>query len=139
MTLRQLALAALMLSIAGTLTTIGAAEAATDSVAERMKTLDPDNDATMDLAEANKAGEAKFDSLEGDHDGTLDLKEMISTKVSKETFTHADPDKDGTLTKVEYLTIVAARFKAADPDKDGTVSVAELNTKAGQALLLLLK
>ena len=65
--------------------------------------------------------------------------EMIATKVSKETFTQADPDKDGTLTKVEYLTIVAARFKAADPDKDGTVSVAELNTKAGQALLLLLK
>lgn len=139
MTLRKLAATALMLGIAGTLTIIGPAQAATDSMAERMKTWDPDNDGTIDLAETNKAAEAKFDSLESDQDGTLDMKEMSSTEIDKKTFSKADPDKDGTLTKVEYLTIVEARFKATDPDNDGTVSVAELETDAGQALVLLLK
>ncbi|MEK6212338.1 MAG: EF-hand domain-containing protein [Pseudomonadota bacterium] len=139
MNLRKLAVTALMLGIAGTLTTIGPAQAATDSVAEKMKIWDPDNDGTIDLAEANTAAGAKFDSLERDNDGTLDRKEMTSTKVDKKTFNKADPDKDGTLTKDEYLTIVAKRFKAADPDNDGTVSVAELKTKAGKALARLLK
>jgi Ca2+-binding EF-hand superfamily protein len=139
MTLRKLALTALILGIAGTLTTIGAAQAATDSIAQQSKTWDPDNDGTIDLAEAKKAAEAKFDRLERDHDGTLDRKEMSSTKVDKKTFTKADPDKDGTLTKDEYLTIVAMRFKAADANNDGTVSVAEFKTKAGKALARLLK
>lgn len=139
MILPKLAVTALMLGIAGTLTVIGPVQAATYSAAEQMKAWDPDNDGTIDLAEANKAAGAKFDSLDGDHDGTLDRKEMTSTKVDKKTFTKADPDKDGTLTKSEYLTIVEARFKAADPDNDGTVSVAELATKAGKALARLLK
>ena len=139
MTLGKFAVTALMLGIAGALTTIGPAQAATHSAAENMKSWDPDNDGTIDLVETNKAAGVRFDSLEGDHDGTLDRKEMRSTKVDKKTFNKADPDNDGTLTKDEYLTIVAARFKAADPDNDGTVSVAELKTKAGKALALLLK
>ena len=139
MILRKLALTALMLGIAGTLTIVGPAQAATQTAAEKMKAWDPDNDGTMDLAEANNAAGAMFDSLEGDNDGTLDRKEMAPTKVDKKTFNKADPDTDGTLTKVEYLTIVDARFRAADPDDDGTVSVAELKTKAGKALALLLK
>jgi hypothetical protein len=139
MTLRKFALTALMLGIAGTLTVIGPAQAATHSAAENMKAWDPDNDGTMDMAEANNAASAMFDSLEGDNDGTLDRKEMSSTKVKRKTFNKADPDKDGTLTKDEYLTIVEERFRAADPDNDGTVSVAELETKAGKALARLLK
>ncbi len=139
MNLRKLAVTALMLGIAGTLAAIGPAQAATSSIAENMKTWDPDNDGTLDPTEVNKAAGAKFDSLEVDHDGTLSMKEMKSTKVDKETFAKADPDKDGTLTKDEYLTIVELRFKAADPDNDGTVSVVELETKAGKALVLLMK
>jgi len=139
MTLRKLAMTALMLGIASTLTTIVPAQAAKESIAEKMKVWDPDSDGTLDMAEARKAAEAKFDSLEGDNDGTLDKKEMSSTKVDKKTFKKADPDSDGTLTKEEYLTIVEARFKAADPDNDGTVSVAELKTKEGKALIRLLK
>jgi len=139
MILRKLALTALMLGIAGTLTIVGPAQAATQTAAEKMKAWDPDNDGTMDLAEANNAAGVMFDSLEGDNDGTLDRKEMAPTKVDKKTFNKADPDTDGTLTKGEYLTIVESRFRAADPDNDGTVSVAELKTKAGKALALLLK
>jgi Ca2+-binding EF-hand superfamily protein len=138
MTLRKFALTALVLGIASTLTLSIPAQAK-DSVEESMKTWDPDNDGTLDMAEANKAAGARFDSLEGDNDGTLDKKEMSSTKVDKKTFKKADPDNDGTLTKEEYLSIVADRFKAADPDNDGTVSTAELKTKAAQALIRLLK
>jgi Ca2+-binding EF-hand superfamily protein len=51
----------------------------------------------------------------------------------------ADPDHDGTLTKDEYLAVVEQRFNAADPDHDGTLDAKELNSKAGQSLLRLLK
>jgi Ca2+-binding EF-hand superfamily protein len=139
MTLRKLAVTALMLGIAGTLTAIGPAQAAKDSVAENLRAWDPDNDGTIDVAEANRAAGARFDSLESDRDGTLDRKELSSTKVDKKTFKKADPDNDGTLTKDEYLTIVAARFQAADADNDGTISVSELGTRAGKALSRLLK
>jgi len=122
MTLRKLVLTALMLGIAGTLTIVGPAQAATHSAAEQMKAWDPDNDGTIDLAEANNAAGAMFDSLEGDNDGTLDRKEMSSTKVDKKTFNKADPDNDGTLTKDEYLTIVKSRFEAVDWVGSGTVS-----------------
>jgi uncharacterized membrane protein YkoI len=135
MTRSKLAIFAL---VVGTLASIGLvipAQAA-DSVADRMKFWDPDKDGTLDLAEANKAAEAKFDSLEKDKDGTLDKKEA---KVDKKTFKNADPDNDGTLSKEEYLSIVKTRFEAADADHDGTVSEAELKTKAGKALVRLLK
>jgi hypothetical protein len=43
------------------------------------------------------------------------------------------------LTKNEYLAVVEKRFNAANPDRDGTLDSRELRTKAGQALLRLLK
>ena len=92
----------------------------------------------MDLAEAKKAASALFDKLERDHDGTLDKRELASRLSAKE-LAAADPDHDGTLTKDEYLAVVEQRFAAADPDHDGTLDAKELKTKAGQALLRLLK
>jgi hypothetical protein len=100
--------------------------------------LDTDNDGTVDLAEAKKAASALFDKLERDHDGTLDKRELARRLTPKE-LAAADPDHDGTLTKDEYLALVEQRFSAADPDHDGTLDAKELNTKAGQALLRLLK
>jgi Ca2+-binding EF-hand superfamily protein len=139
MTSGKLILAALFLSSAGALTAIAPVQAAKDSVAEQLRTWDPDSDGTVDMAEASKAAGAKFDSLDGDHDGTLDMKEMKPTKVDEKTFRKADPDKDGTLSKDEYLTIVEMQFKSADPDHDGTLALAELETRAGQKLARLLK
>src|SRR5688572_15605292 len=49
------------------------AEVAVD--AALMKTLDPDADGTVDLAEAKAAGAAVFKKLDPDNDGTLDAKE----------------------------------------------------------------
>jgi hypothetical protein len=40
-----------------------------------LKTLDPDNDGTVDLAEAKSAASKLFDKLNRDHDGTLDKRE----------------------------------------------------------------
>jgi Ca2+-binding EF-hand superfamily protein len=100
--------------------------------------FDTDNDGTVDLAEARKAASALFDRLERDHDGTLDQRELAGRLTPKE-LAAADPDHDGTLTKDEYLAVVEQRFAAADPDRDGTLDAKELETKAGQALLRLLK
>jgi len=100
--------------------------------------FDTDNDGTIDLAEAKKAASSAFDRLERDHDGTLDKRELGRRLTAKE-LAAADPDHDGTLTKDEYLAVVEQRFNAADPDHDGTLDAKELSTKAGQALLRLLK
>jgi len=110
-----------------------------DPVAAFIKTQDPDNDGTLDLAEVKKAAEAKFDKLEKDKDGTLDMKEVKGLGISAAAFKKANPDKDGTLDKAEYMALVEARFNAANPDKDGHLDAKELKTKAGRALLLLIK
>ena len=100
--------------------------------------LDTDNDGTVDLAEAKKAASALFDKLETDHDGTLDKREL-TRRLSAKELAAADPDHDGTLSKDEYLALVEQRFHAADPDNDGTLDAKELNSKAGRALLRLLR
>jgi len=103
-----------------------------------MAQLDTDNDGTLDLEEAKKAASALFDKLDPDHDGTLDRRELAGRLSAKE-LKAADPDNDGTLTKDEYLALVERRFRAANPDNDGTIDAKELNTKAGRALLRLLR
>jgi len=108
------------------------------SRANPVKMFDTDNDGTLDLAEVKKAASALFAKLDRDHDGTLDRRELAGRLTAKE-LEAADPDHDGTLTLDEYLAVVERRFNAADPDKDGTLDAKELNTRAGQALLRLLK
>ena len=100
--------------------------------------FDKDNDGTLDLEEVKAAASAAFDKLNKDSDETLDRKE-IGNRLSRKEFEAADPDKDKTLTKDEYLAEVEKRFKAADTDHDGTLDAKELKTKAGRALLRLLK
>jgi Ca2+-binding EF-hand superfamily protein len=103
-----------------------------------IKMFDTDNDGTLDLAEAKKAASRLFAKLDRDHDGTLDRRELAGRLTAGE-FAIADPDRDGTLTSDEYLAVVERRFNAADPDRDGTLDAKELNTRAGLALLRLLK
>src|SRR5438876_12454470 len=87
--------------------------------------IDTDNDGTVDLAEAKKAGAALFDRLDRDRDGTLDRRELRG-RLSAAELAAADPDKDGTLSKDEYLNAIERRFKAADRDNDGTLDDNEL-------------
>ncbi|WP_027574619.1 calcium-binding protein [Bradyrhizobium sp. WSM1743] len=93
---------------------------------------------TLDLAEVKKAAAALFAKLDPDHDGTLDARELRGRLTAKE-LAAADPDRDGTLTLDEYLAVVEQRFNAANPDKDGTLDAKELNSRAGRALLRLLR
>jgi Ca2+-binding EF-hand superfamily protein len=100
--------------------------------------FDTDSDGTLDLAEVKKAASALFAKLDRDHDGTLDKRELAGRLSAKE-LAAADPDHDGTLTADEYLAVVEQRFNATNPDNDGTLDAKELKTRAGQALLRLLR
>jgi len=116
----------------------GAFPALARSGAGPVRTLDTDNDGTVDLAEAKKAASAVFDRLDRDRDGTLDKRELAGRLSAKE-LDAADPDHDGTLTKNEYLAVVERRFNAANPDSDVTLDAKELSSAAGKALLRLLR
>lgn len=134
-----LALAALSaLALAGPAARDAATAAPKAKICAALKAVDPDNDGKMDLAEAKKAAGALFDKINKDKDKTLEAKELKGRLSAKELMA-ADPDKDGTIDKAEYLAVVEARFKAANPDGDGTIECKELGTKAGKALLKLLK
>jgi hypothetical protein len=117
---------------------IGAATPARAKNSTLVGQFDADNDGTVDLAEARKAGSEMFDKLDTDHDGTLTFEELHG-RMSRKEFAAADPDKDGTLTKEEYLAVVEQRFKAADKDHDGTLSNWEFQTPKGRALVRLLR
>jgi Ca2+-binding EF-hand superfamily protein len=106
--------------------------------ADAIKMFDTDNDGTLDLAEVRKAASSLFAKLDRDHDGTLDKRELAG-RLSGGELAAADPDRDGTLTLDEYLAVVERRFNAANPDKDGTLDAKELKSRAGKALLRLLK
>jgi Ca2+-binding EF-hand superfamily protein len=104
-----------------------------------LKVLDPDNDGTVDLAEAKTAAMKLFDRLDRDHDGTLDQRELKGRLPVKD-LKAADPDNDGTLDKTEYMALVVEKkFDGANPDNDGTLDAKELGTKFGLALQRLLK
>jgi EF hand len=100
--------------------------------------FDTDNDGTVDLAEAKKAGAEMFDKLDADKDGTLDRKELHG-RLSRKEFAAADADHDGTLSKEEYLAAVEARFHAADAKHDGKLTHWEFHTPKGRALTHLLR
>jgi Ca2+-binding EF-hand superfamily protein len=103
-----------------------------------IKMFDTDGDGTLDLAEVKKAATALFAKLDPDHDGTLDRRELAG-RLSARELAAADPDHDGTLTLDEYLAVVEQRFNAANPDGDGTLDAKEMNTRAGRALLKLMR
>jgi Ca2+-binding EF-hand superfamily protein len=106
--------------------------------ASALKALDPDNDGTIDLAEAKAAASKLFDKLDRDKDGTLDARELRG-RLSAAEFAAANPDNDKTLDKNEFMAVVEQRFKAANPDNDGTIDAKELASPAGKALLKLLR
>ena len=105
---------------------------------ELLKGLDSDRDGTVDLDEATKAARAVFDMIDRDGDGRLTRHEL-SGRLSVRELRAAASDHDGALNEAEYLALVVARFQTADADADGTLTAAELRSKAGRALLRLLK
>lgn len=106
--------------------------------APQASAIDTDQNGTIDLAEAKAAASALFDKLDKDREGTLDIKELKG-RLTKGELSAGDTDQDKTLTKDEYLAVVERAFKAADANNDGTLDKKELKSKAGRALLRLLK
>jgi hypothetical protein len=100
--------------------------------------FDKDNDATVDFYEAKMAAIALFDKLEINKQGTLDRMQLRG-RLGPRAFAAADVNHDNVLNMGEFLALVVQRFKTADPDNDGTLSAAEFKTRAGRALLRLLK
>jgi Ca2+-binding EF-hand superfamily protein len=108
------------------------------AAASPLTAFDKDNDGTLDLAEVKEAASRVFDKLETDSDATLDRKE-VGGRVATHEFKEADPDNDATLTKDEYLALAEKLFNEADANKDGTLDAKELHSKAGRALLRLIR
>jgi Ca2+-binding EF-hand superfamily protein len=106
--------------------------------ASAIAALDKNKGGTLDLAEVKDAAAAVFDKLEKDSDATLDRKE-IGGRLGTKEFKEADSDNDKTLSKDEYLALVEKLFNAADADKDGMLDAKELRSKAGRALLRLIR
>lgn len=132
MTFKTLASASLMVA------TIGLALPTMAFAKADLKALDPDNDGTVSLDEAQQAGAKKFEALDPDHDGTIDKKEAKGA-IPKKAFKAADPDKDGTIDKAEFGAAIEGAFKKADPDGDGTLDAKEFATPAGKKVLKLIE
>lgn len=121
---------AAMLMLAGLGATVGAvaAEPTPEQVDAAFAKANPDNDGTVDLAEALKFGITKeaFEAANTDKDGSLDKTEFLA--AVKYQFEKANPDKDGTLDHKEAKKAGvkgSKTFNAANPDKDGTLDLAE--------------
>ena len=113
------------------------AAAAAPRPAGVMRTLDPNGDGAIDLAEARKVAAALFDRIDHNKDGLLNKREL-GGRVTPQEFAVADRNRDGKLSKEEYLSVVESRFKAADPNNTGKVSERELFSRAGRPLARLL-
>ena len=109
-----------------------------EAQADPMRAFDVNKDGKLELAEVKSAAAARFDELNPDQDDKLDEREAAPV-LPGEAFRTADTDKDGTVSKAEYLAYVEQMFNAANPDKDGSLERAELDSKAGQALMKMLR
>ena len=109
-----------------------------EAQADPMRAFDVNKDGKLELAEVKSAAAARFDELNPDGDDALDEREAAPV-LPGEAFRAADTDKNGTVSKAEYLAYVEGMFVAANPDKDGSLERAEVDSKAGQSLMKMLR
>lgn len=124
------------LSIAATALFLTGGIALADSSAA-MKALDPDDDGTIDLPEAEAGAKKVWQAINNDGDNTLEADELQGM-LDAEGLDKADPDDDDSLDEAEYMALVKEKFEAANPDDDGTIDQKELDSPAGQELLKLI-
>jgi hypothetical protein len=98
----------------------------------------PGNQGVLSHVEAIALAGAAFDRINTDNDGSVDARELEGRMTATE-LANEDPDKDGTLDKGEYLAAVDTRFGAVNAKARNFLTCRELRSKAGEALLLLLK
>ena len=111
--------------------------AAQVSGADVLKKLNKDNDQTLELAEVMDAGVKVFQAINPDGDTTLESGETKG-RLTENDWKRFNKDGDQTLEMDEWLSILRARFEAANPDKDGSLDAKELDSKAGQLVVLMI-
>ena len=110
---------------------VDAADAA--DAADALTRLDTNQNHLLEEAEA-QAGKL-FAELDKSGDGLLQPEEL-NGRLGAAVLKAADPDADGALNQQEYAALLTARYKSANSGFDGLVDVSELNSLAGQLLLV---
>jgi len=106
--------------------------------ADPLRAFDIDKDGTLDLAEVKSAAAARYDELDPKLDDNMDQHQAASA-LRGAAFRQADTNHDSKLSKAEYLAYAERRFHATDHEGDGKLDHKELSSKAGQALMRLLR
>lgn len=101
-----------------------------------MDLLNKDGDSTFEVVEVIDWGTKLFSAINPDGDSTLEPDETEG-RLTEADWSAVNKDGDQTLEMDEWLNIVRTRFMAADADKDGKLTEAELDSPAGQSLLLV--
>jgi len=101
--------------------------------ADALTRLDTNQNHLLEEAEA-QAGEL-FAELDKSGDGLLQPEEL-NGRLGAAVLKAANPDADGALHQQEYAALLTARYKSANTGFDGLVDVSELNSLAGQLLLV---
>jgi hypothetical protein len=107
------------------------------SGAEVLKALNHDGDKTLEIPEVIAASAKLFHEINPDGDTTLESDE-VKGRISASDWKRVNKDGDKTLEMDEWLQITRQRFKAADKNRDGKLTETELDSKAGQQLILLI-
>jgi hypothetical protein len=100
--------------------------------------IDGNANGTIDLDEAKRAAEIRFQHLDRHRVGKLSHAELGRRRLTVPEFSWADRDHDGTLDKDEYLALVERQFGAADVNHNGMLSRAEFESRSGLPLRRLL-
>lgn len=105
--------------------------------AEVLAKYNKDGDNTLELAEVIHLGSKLFSEINPDGDTTLESGETAG-RLTEKDWKQANKDGDKTLEMDEWLSILRKRFNKANPDKDGSLDAAELDTPAGQKVILMI-
>ncbi|MCK0196631.1 hypothetical protein MWN34_06850 [Ancylobacter sp. 6x-1] len=125
------------IGLAGLVATGLAAPALAASAADVLAAAGKKPTDTLTVQEAIDLGTKLFSAINPDGDTTLEPDETEG-RLTKKDWAKVNKDGDQTLEMDEWLGIVRARFNAADKNKDGKLTVKELDSKAGQQLILVL-
>lgn len=96
-----------------------------------------DKDSTIEIVEAIDLGAKVFKVINPHKDKTLEANETKG-RLTDADWAAVNKDGDQTLELDEWLIIVRKRFNDADTNKDGKLTEAELDSPAGQQLILLI-
>ncbi|GLK77909.1 hypothetical protein GCM10008171_31630 [Methylopila jiangsuensis] len=107
------------------------------SGADVLKTYNKDGDDTLELAEVIHLSAKLYNEINPDGDSTLEPDETKG-RLTASDWKKANKDGDKTLEVDEWLSIARKRFAAADKNKDGKLTAAELDSKAGRGVVVLI-